>query len=83
MTAAAVTREQVLAWLEEVKDPEVPVISVVELGVVRRVEVDATSQAVTVDITPTYSGCPAMHVMESDIVASLKAHGVVQVNALG
>ena len=56
------------------KDPEVPVVSVVELGVVRDVLVEPNG--VTVEITPTYSGCPAMRVMEEDIVASLAAHGV-------
>lgn len=71
------TREQVLAWLEEVKDPEVPVVSVVELGVVRDVEV--SGDRVTVDITPTYSGCPAMRVMEEEIVATLQQHGIPQV----
>jgi ring-1,2-phenylacetyl-CoA epoxidase subunit PaaD len=48
---------------------------VVELGVVRDVEMDEPS-AVTVVVTPTYSGCPAMQVIEEDIVAALRAHGV-------
>ena len=65
--------------LKAVKDPEVPVIDVVELGVVRRVSV-ADDGAVNVDITPTYSGCPAMKVMETQIVARLKAMGVPVVN---
>lgn len=59
--------------LESVKDPEVPVLSVVELGVVRGVEVDGTSATVT--ITPTYSGCPALRTIEEDIVAALEAGG--------
>jgi ring-1,2-phenylacetyl-CoA epoxidase subunit PaaD len=67
------TREDVFGWLHEVKDPEVPVLSVVELGVVRDVRVEPSG--VTVEITPTYSGCPAMRVMEDDIVATLTAHG--------
>jgi ring-1,2-phenylacetyl-CoA epoxidase subunit PaaD len=62
-----------LALLETVKDPEVPVLSVVELGVVRHVEVSGT--AVTVTITPTYSGCPALHAIEQDIESALKAGG--------
>ena len=49
---------EVMEVLEQVKDPEVPVISIVELGIVRGVEV--TGDRVRVDITPTYSGCPAM-----------------------
>lgn len=59
--------------LDAVKDPEVPVLSVVELGVVRQVQV--CNNAATVTITPTYSGCPALHVMEEDIVAALQAGG--------
>jgi ring-1,2-phenylacetyl-CoA epoxidase subunit PaaD len=68
------TRDDIWEYLEEVKDPEVPVLSVVELGIVRDVKV--SEQGVTVVITPTYSGCPAMHVIEEDIVAGLEAHGV-------
>jgi ring-1,2-phenylacetyl-CoA epoxidase subunit PaaD len=53
------------------------VLSVVELGVVRHVEVDGTQATVT--ITPTYSGCPAMHVIEADITAALLAAGFATV----
>src|SRR5918992_1006692 len=69
------TRDDVFAVLEGVKDPEVPVLSVIELGVVRDVSVDAAG-AVTVSVTPTYSGCPAMQVIEEDILAALREHGV-------
>lgn len=69
------TRDDIFAVLDTVKDPEVPVLSVLELGVVRDVELDDV-QGVTVVVTPTYSGCPAMHVIEQDIVAALRAHGV-------
>ena len=73
----AVSRDTVWQYLEEVKDPEVPVLSVVELGIVRDVRV--AEQGVTVVITPTYSGCPAMHVIEEDIRAGLASHGVAPV----
>jgi ring-1,2-phenylacetyl-CoA epoxidase subunit PaaD len=73
----AVTRAEVLRWLEAVKDPEIPVISVVELGVVRDVHIDG--ERVTVDITPTYSGCPAIALMASDIERTLRTHGVAEV----
>ena len=63
--------------LDTVMDPEVPVLSVVELGVVREVEV--SGDAVTVTITPTYSGCPAMHVMEEEIRAALLGAGFAEV----
>jgi ring-1,2-phenylacetyl-CoA epoxidase subunit PaaD len=67
-------REDVLELLEEVKDPEVPVLSVVELGIVRDVRVDGSE--VTVVVTPTYSGCPAMRVIEEEIVDALRARGI-------
>ena len=67
-----------MAVLDEVMDPEVPVLSVRELGIVRDVEVDDTG-AVTVTVTPTYSGCPAIQVIEQDIVSALMAHGVASV----
>lgn len=63
--------------LNEVLDPEVPVISIVELGIVR--DVESVDDKVTVTITPTYSGCPAMNVIEREIVTALKARGVDQV----
>jgi len=74
VSAGTFTREEVFAILDEVKDPEVPVLSVVELGIVREVAVDAA--AATVTITPTYSGCPAMRVIEEDITAALAARGL-------
>ena len=78
MVAVAYDRERVFAWLEEVKDPEVPVLSVVELGVVRDAVVDADG-AVTVTVTPTYSGCPAIRVIEESIHDTLLAKGVLRV----
>ena len=70
---AAPTRESVLEILAEVKDPELPMIDVVELGIVRDVSFD--DGRLTVDITPTYSGCPAMQVIEREIVETLASHG--------
>ena len=69
------TREAVLAVLDTVMDPEVPVLSVRELGIVRDVEIDDEG-AVTVVVTPTYSGCPAIDVIERDIVGALHAAGI-------
>jgi ring-1,2-phenylacetyl-CoA epoxidase subunit PaaD len=59
------------AWrvLAQVPDPEIPVISVTELGIVREVRFD--SDALTVVVTPTYSGCPATEVIEASIRAAL------------
>jgi len=63
----------ILELLREVKDPEVPVLDIVELGIVRRAEVQG--DGVRVDITPTYSGCPALRVIEDEIVSTLAGHG--------
>ena len=68
------TREALLAILDEVMDPEVPVLSVRELGIVRDVAVDDEG-VVTVTVTPTYSGCPAIRVIEQDIIAALERAG--------
>jgi ring-1,2-phenylacetyl-CoA epoxidase subunit PaaD len=70
--------EQILTWLGEVPDPEIPVISIVDLGIVRDVRV-ADDGACDVTITPTYSGCPAMQVIADAITEALHAHGVEQV----
>ncbi|HEV8409376.1 MAG TPA: 1,2-phenylacetyl-CoA epoxidase subunit PaaD [Gemmatimonadaceae bacterium] len=77
MTSAAPTRERVLWILESVKDPEVPVVSVVELGIVRDVSVEGARVAIT--ITPTYSGCPAMREIEQDIRSALRDNGIEDV----
>jgi len=69
------TRDELFAVLDTVMDPEVPVLSVCELGIVRDVSVDAAG-AVTVTVTPTYSGCPAIRVIEQDITTALHDAGV-------
>lgn len=61
-------------WVAEVSDPEIPVLNVVELGIVRQVSIEAGR--VHVIITPTYSGCPAMRTIEEDIDEVLKEKGV-------
>lgn len=58
--------------LAGVSDPELPMISVLDLGIVRRVDTDPNEpRRVSVDITPTYSGCPALATIEADIRAAL------------
>ncbi len=75
-----ISTEQIWGWLKEVSDPEIPVISVVDLGIVREVTVgEAGPASCTVTITPTYSGCPAMEVIAQDIDSALKRHGLQQV----
>ncbi|KQZ98756.1 MAG: 1,2-phenylacetyl-CoA epoxidase subunit PaaD [Achromobacter sp.] len=72
-----ISADQVYAWLQEVPDPEIPVLSVVDLGVVREVSWDG--DACVVVITPTYSGCPAMREITQDICQTLERHGVSEV----
>ncbi|CAG2152098.1 Putative 1,2-phenylacetyl-CoA epoxidase, subunit D [Cupriavidus yeoncheonensis] len=69
---------QVWTWLEQVPDPEIPVISVVDLGIVR--DVAWVDGACVITITPTYSGCPAMTVIRDDIERVLAAQGVGHVS---
>lgn len=66
--------------LDVVTDPEIPVLSLWELGVLQNVERAGT--AVTVTITPTYSGCPAMSVMADEIRAVLSASGVERIEVV-
>lgn len=77
MTATA-TRELVLRILTDVMDPELPMIDVVELGIVRDVAFEGST--VRVDITPTYSGCPAIRVIEREIEYTLNSHGFEDVH---
>jgi len=69
-----VTKDQIWDWLDAVPDPEIPVISVVDLGVVR--DVSVSEEGVEVTITPTYTGCPAMSVIAFDIETALAQKGV-------
>ena len=62
---AVLTTEEVWKILDEVKDPEIPVVSVVEMGLIRTVGVE--DQDVIVTMTPTFSGCPALKVMEKEV----------------
>jgi len=75
------SREDVMTVLSTVMDPEVPVISVVDLGIIReaRVEGDDSHKLVRVTVTPTYSGCPAMREIEADIRSALLHAGATEV----
>lgn len=66
-----------MGFLHEIPDPEIPVIDIVELGVIR--EINALSDSIEVIITPTYSGCPAMKQMEDDIKKKLAEKGYKEV----
>ncbi len=67
-------KEYILELLQNVTDPEIPVISVIDLGIVRDVIIDEDSLEVV--ITPTYSGCPAMLEIEKEINNALKKKGI-------
>ena len=78
------SREAVLGWLGGVMDPEVPVVSVVDLGIVRDAQwqeqaADSAAASLVVTVTPTYSGCPATEVIAQSIRDALHAHGVDRV----
>lgn len=81
MVTDALTKERAWQALHTVADPEIPVLSVVDLGVVRDVRL-LSDGVVEVDLTPTYSGCPAMKEMERGVVEALEGAGAsrVQVN---
>ncbi len=74
---ATVSREQVLEWLADVPDPEIPVVSIMDLGIVRDVQCNGH---VVVSLAPTYSGCPATEAIEANVVAALQERGIVDVS---
>lgn len=67
------TIAEIKALLEQVTDPEIPVLNIIDLGILRNIEVDENSVIIT--ITPTYSGCPAMDVISIQIKMTLAANG--------
>jgi ring-1,2-phenylacetyl-CoA epoxidase subunit PaaD len=71
------TKDIVLRYLEGVRDPEIPVLSVIDLGIIRDVIID--SDGVRVKVTPTYSGCPALKVIEDSVAEALRDKGITPV----
>jgi ring-1,2-phenylacetyl-CoA epoxidase subunit PaaD len=69
------TRQQIWKLLEEVKDPEIPVLSLIDLGVITDVVVNQKS--VLVKMTPTFVGCPAMDYMKAEVEAVLQQNGFI------
>ena len=69
----ATTEDAIWNCLRDVPDPEIPVVSVVDLGMVREVRVDG--ERIEVDVSPTYSGCPATEVIEESILRRLQDEG--------
>jgi ring-1,2-phenylacetyl-CoA epoxidase subunit PaaD len=75
MASTSTTLEdEIWKHLDEVKDPEIPVLTVNDLGIIRKVE-QIGPNGVRVTITPTYSGCPAMNMIEIQIKAALEDEG--------
>jgi ring-1,2-phenylacetyl-CoA epoxidase subunit PaaD len=72
--AATMTSQEILTLLQSVADPEIPVLSVIDLGIVRGVVV--SPEGVEVAVAPTYTGCPATEVIEQMIAAKLERNGL-------
>lgn len=75
---SAITKEDVYTWLDNVSDPEVPVLTVLDMGIIRDVQLteDNGEVTATIVITPTYSGCPAMDVIGMNIRMALLSRGI-------
>ena len=69
--------DMIYRWLEDVKDPEIPVLSLVDLGVITAVNVSGND--VKIIMTPTFVGCPALDMMKSEITEVLKKNGIDRV----
>ncbi|MBA3662616.1 MAG: phenylacetate-CoA oxygenase subunit PaaJ [Bacteroidetes bacterium] len=67
-------KEDIMKLLATIPDPEIPVISIVELGVIRDI-LFIEAKSVEIKMTPTYSGCPAMKQMEDDVRKKLEENG--------
>ena len=71
-------KDKIWNLLAEIPDPEIPVLSIHDLGIVRKI--DEINDEIIVTITPTYSGCPAMNQFEADIVTTLNKYGYDKVS---
>ncbi len=69
-----ITTAQIYEWLQDVKDPEIPVLSLVDLGVITEVNVDGDH--VKIEMTPTFVGCPALDYMKAEVETLLKSKGI-------
>jgi len=71
------SEDEIWNILSKIPDPEIPVITITELGVLRKVEV--TAEKIIITVTPTYSGCPAMDLFKDEILKELSNHGISRV----
>lgn len=74
MVGTAHTKEEILGYLGEIADPEIPVVSIQEIGMLRDVLI--TEHGYEIILTPTYTGCPAMGIIEDDIERLLAEKGI-------
>lgn len=79
MVKEQISKEQVEQWLAEIPDPEIPVVSILDLGILRSVAYFPEDNLAKVTITPTYSGCPAMDVIGMNIRLALMGRGISNV----
>jgi ring-1,2-phenylacetyl-CoA epoxidase subunit PaaD len=80
VTATTLDHDRALSVASRVVDPEIPVLSIAELGILRDVRIDG--HRVVATITPTYSGCPAMRQIEDDLRSALGAAGFDEVDVV-
>jgi ring-1,2-phenylacetyl-CoA epoxidase subunit PaaD len=80
VVAAHPSVAEIWKWLGDIPDPEVPVLSIVDLGIVRDVRWADDRNELAISITPTYSGCPAMEAIANDIRSRVKEHGIERLN---
>lgn len=73
MTTQTTDKKLIYSYLEEIKDPEVPVLSIIDLGIVREVILD--NDELEIIITPTYTGCPAMDMIAMNIKMAMVSYG--------
>lgn len=69
---------EVYRWLEAVKDPEIPVLSLVDLGVITNIKIESNS--IEVEMTPTFVGCPAIDLMKNEVADVIRKQGIEQVS---
>lgn len=79
---STITTADIWAALESVKDPEIPVLSVVDMGIVTAVAYQEGSDTATVTMTPTFVGCPAIDMMKKDIYNAVKNLGLAAVEVV-
>ncbi len=77
MVVADLTREKIYDWLRDVPDPEIPVLSITDLGIVRDISI---GKDIVVALSPTYTGCPATEFIAQSVLAELKRRGLEHVS---